>query len=130
MATANVEIKCFSCKKPIRTFICQCQGCSKEFCSNCLTKHVQELSQEFDQIENDHDQFKQKINEKKINNPNTILFIQQIDQWEKDSINKIKEKAEELRQNLINLENKFIINLENKLINTYQLSENFLFRVR
>ena len=112
MATANVKTPCFSCRKETRPF--SCTGCAKEFCLNCLTKHVQGLGQELDKIENDHDQFRQTLDEQKVD-PKEHSLIQRIDQWEKESINKIKQTAEECREALINHTNGYLIELENKV---------------
>ncbi len=114
MATANVKVRCFSCNKETSTFICG--GCSNNFCRNDLMKHLQILSQELDQIENDHDQFREKLNEHK-NDPKTHLLIQKIDQWEKDSIKKIEQTATRFRERVMNYTKKFLIQLENKLNN-------------
>lgn len=112
MTTAVDKTQCFLCKKDTRTF--SCEGCSQNFCLNCLTKHVQKLSQQLDEIENDHDQFQQKILQEKDNLKNHLL-IQEINQWETDSINKIKQTAEQSRLILNNYTSKSIIEIENKL---------------
>jgi outer membrane murein-binding lipoprotein Lpp len=112
MATVTAKIQCFSCRKETRTF--KCEGCSQSFCLNCLTIHVQTLSKQFDEIENDHDQFRQKFNDQK-NDPKKHPLIQQIDKWKKDSINKIEQTAKECKQKLINYTNKYFIDIENKL---------------
>ena len=112
MATANGKTQCSICGKETSTF--NCGGCSQNFCRNDLTIHFQKLSQDLDEIENDYDQFRQKLNEQK-DNPKKCQLIQQIDQWEDESINKIKQIANECRDRLINYTNKFVIKIENKL---------------
>jgi outer membrane murein-binding lipoprotein Lpp len=112
MAAANAKIQCFSCCKETRTFICA--GCSQHFCRDDLTKHLQKLREDLDKIENEHDQFRQKFNDQK-EDPKKHLLIQKVDQWEKDSIKKIKQTAEECRKRLINYTNIFIIEIEKKL---------------
>ncbi len=44
-------------------------------------------------------------------------MINQIDKWEKDSINQIKQTAEESRQKLIHYTTDYVNNIENKLHN-------------
>jgi chromosome segregation ATPase len=113
MATANTRTQCFTCKKQTRTFICE--GCSKNFCRDDLTKHLQELDIELGEIETDHDQFRQKLNGQKMN-PNEHSLIKEVDQWEKDSINKIKQTAKECKEKIINhTNNKYFIEIEKKL---------------
>jgi outer membrane murein-binding lipoprotein Lpp len=112
MAKATPTGQCSICFKKPGTFICG--GCLQNFCHNDLTKHVQNLGKELDGIENDHDEFRQILNDQK-NDSTKRSLIQEIDKWEEDSINNIKQTAEECRQELINYTNKFIIKIENKL---------------
>jgi hypothetical protein len=77
MATAIGKTECFTCKKETRIFICE--GCMQNFCLNCLPKHIQTLGQELDQIQNDHDQFRQTLNEQK-EDPTKHLLVQRINQ--------------------------------------------------
>ena len=117
MATSAAITECSSCNKPTSTFLCR--GCSRDFCVKCLTKHLQVLGQELDKIQNDHDQFRQRLNEQKAD-PKKHALIQKIDRWEKDSINKIRQTAEECRTTLIDHTNKDLGELENKLNNIAQ----------
>ncbi len=63
MATTNINTQCSICNEETSTFICR--GCSKDFCFNHLTEHRQSINKQFDEIENDHDQFRQIITEQK-----------------------------------------------------------------
>jgi outer membrane murein-binding lipoprotein Lpp len=107
MATTNTKTLCYSCHKDIRTFLCQ--GCEQNFCLDDLTNHLQELKKDLEKIENDHDQFRQLINAQKQNS-NDDSFVKQIDQWENESIDKIKQTAKECRDEI----NKYLIKIENK----------------
>jgi len=73
-----------------------CKGCSKHFCVDDLMKHREELKLQFHQIEDQRNQFAQTLDDEKNNHP----LIQQITQWERISIEKIRQTAEEQR-NLI-----------------------------
>ncbi|CAF3754419.1 unnamed protein product [Adineta steineri] len=66
----------------------------KKFCLIHLTKHQQILREEINNIINDYNQFKQRINQQKQNHS----LIKQIDQWERNTIEKIQEKAKEYRE--------------------------------
>ena len=112
MATLTGRAQCFSCKKETRRF--SCEGCSKDFCAKCLTEHLEELGRELDKIENDHDQFRQILDGQK-DDPKKQSLITQINQWEKDSIDKIKQTAEECRKKLISHTNSYMIELEHQL---------------
>jgi phosphomevalonate kinase len=114
MATAIGKTQCFLCKKETRTFICE--GCTQNFCLNCIKKHVQTLHQGLDQIENEHDEFRQILNEQKDDSKNHQL-IQKINQWEKDSIEKIEQIAKDCRERLIHHTNICVIKIENELNN-------------
>jgi len=70
-----------------------CKGCSKHFCVDDLMKHREELKLQFHQIEDQRNQFAQTLNDEKNNHP----LIQQITQWERISIEKIRQTAEEQR---------------------------------
>ncbi|CAF0857654.1 unnamed protein product [Adineta steineri] len=92
MAMANNKTLCFTCNKDKITYLCE--GCLKNFCLMDLTKHRQILNQELHHIITDHHQFKQIFNEQKPN-LDDLSLIDQINQWEKNSIDKIKQKAKD-----------------------------------
>ena len=94
MATSNTMKKCYKRRKEITTSICT--GCSKHFCADDLMKHREELKLQFHQIEEQRNQFVQTLDDHKNNHP----LMQQITQWERASIEKIRQTAAEQR-NLI-----------------------------
>ncbi|CAF3189343.1 unnamed protein product [Rotaria sp. Silwood2] len=111
-ATPSDRAKCFVCGK--EKIVYACEGCSKRFCLKDLTEHRQNLGKQFEEIENDRDQFYQKLAHQK-NNVTKPLLIQYVDKWEEDSIKKIKQTAEECRQTLIGHQNKHFAEIEKKL---------------
>jgi len=112
MATATTETQCSICGKETITF--NCKGCSQQFCQNDLTKYLEKFTEDLNKIENDYDQFRQIFNEKKDDQEKYSL-INEINKWEEDSINKIKQTAEECKNILNNYTNKIFIKIENKL---------------
>ncbi|CAF1579667.1 unnamed protein product [Adineta steineri] len=78
-----------------------------------LTEHRQILNNELHQIINDYDEFKENIYEQKPN-PHDLSLLDQIYQWEIDSIEKIQHKAQECREIVIKLSPKFINDIEKK----------------
>jgi sugar lactone lactonase YvrE len=113
MATGTTaKAQCCICNKEKNTY--KCGGCSKDFCFNHLTEHRQSINQQFDEIENYHDQFRQTILKQK-NDPQKHPLINQINKWEEDSIQKIKQTAQESRRKLIKYMNNHIIVIENQL---------------
>ncbi|CAF0816330.1 unnamed protein product [Adineta steineri] len=118
MTLANNKTKCFTCNEKKITYCCE--GCSKRFCLIHLTEHRQILNKEFKRLINDCEQFKQRINKPKQNRQylQNQLLIKQIDQWERNSIEKIKQKAQESR--------KFVIESSEIFINDIQMKFNDL----
>lgn len=116
MATATAtagKAQCFTCGKERSTYYCR--GCLNDFCFNHLIEHRRMLSQQLDEIENDRDQFRQTLIDRKENWDKHVL-LQEISKWEEDSIHKIREKAKECKKMLIEHSNNCIIDVENKLI--------------
>jgi hypothetical protein len=95
MATAIGKARCAICGKEKSSY--KCGGCSQEFCFNHLADHKQELSKQFDEIEVNRDLFRQTLTEQ-TTNPQKHPLIQQIDQWERDSIKTIRQTADQARQ--------------------------------
>ncbi|CAF0795510.1 unnamed protein product [Adineta steineri] len=109
MATANNKAQCFVCNKEKNTY--NCKGCSNEFCFPHLIEHRQRIETQLDAIINDHDQFRQTIIQQEQNPLNSSL-IQQINQWETSSIEKIQQTAQECRETVIKLTQKSINDVE------------------
>jgi len=98
MASTVMKSNCLGCGKISITY--DCKGCQEAFCYNHLIMHNQQLNQQYDDIENQSNVFKQKIDQHQQNiSPHPLL--QQINEWEQDSIQKIQKTAEEAR-NIIN----------------------------
>ncbi|CAF4110304.1 unnamed protein product, partial [Adineta steineri] len=112
-----IRAKCSICNKGNTAYVCP--GCSKGFCFQHLTEHRQILRNQLEEIINNHDQFQQTIIQQK-QNPSNSSLIQQIDQWETDSIHQIQQTAEECRKTLTNLTQKSISDIENKFIELSQ----------
>ncbi|CAF1060909.1 unnamed protein product [Adineta steineri] len=117
MATANSRAKCSTCNKANATFFCA--GCSKGFCFQHLTEHRQILHKQLDEIINDHDQFQQTIIQQK-QNPHNSSLIQQINQWETNSIHQIQQTAQQCRETVMKLTQKSINDVEKKFIELSQ----------
>jgi len=111
MATATETSRnyCFICEKEKSTYTCN--GCSKRFCKQHLKDHENELELELDQIENERNIFRQTLSEQ-VEQPNKHHLIQQINQWEQHSINKIQQTAEENRQSILNHMNRHFQKIE------------------
>ena len=114
MATATHKTICSLCKKTKVTSICP--GCSNHFCSDHLSQHRTDIQRDFDLVQNNHDHLRQQINDLK-SDPTKHPLIKKIDQWERESINKIKQQAQQCRTQLINDSNSCLQQIEKKLKN-------------
>ncbi|CAF1556356.1 unnamed protein product, partial [Adineta steineri] len=111
MAMANNKRQCFTCHRENNTYTCE--GCSKRFCSRHIPEHEQRLNEELHHIIHDYNEFKERINEQK-QNPQYHALIEQINQWETQSIEKIQQKAQDCREIIIKSSQTFINNTEKK----------------
>ena len=73
--TATSKATCVLCEKIKVTYICE--GCAKRFCIEHLLQHRTNIEQEFDQLQNDHDQLRQQINDLKCDSKPFLLEIEQ-----------------------------------------------------
>ncbi|CAF1433950.1 unnamed protein product [Adineta steineri] len=92
---ANNKTLCCICNEEKITY--PCEGCSKRFCFVDLEKHRQILNDELHHITNEYNEFKQTINEQK-QNPQNHSVMNQINQWEIQSIEIIQKKAQNCRE--------------------------------
>ncbi|CAF1397922.1 unnamed protein product [Rotaria sp. Silwood1] len=79
-----------------------------------MAQHQQELSLQLGRIEVERDLFKQKLEEQKVDAQKHALIVR-IDEWERDSINKIKEMAAETRQAVRSHIVDYLTQMESKL---------------
>jgi chromosome segregation ATPase len=105
MATSMlpVENHCAKCNK--KNVIAKCEGCLQEFCHNDFENHRKELDQKLDYIEANRDLLQQVLIQQ-ITEPHKHPLMQQVDQWEQETINKVKKIAEETRKRLLNYTNR------------------------
>ncbi|CAF1221350.1 unnamed protein product [Adineta steineri] len=89
------KTQCFTCHRENNTYTCE--GCTNRFCVIHLTEHQQGLNEQLHHIIDDYNQFKQRINQQK-QSPFNHSLIKKIDQWERNSVEKIKQKAKECRE--------------------------------
>ncbi|CAF1428893.1 unnamed protein product [Adineta steineri] len=95
MAMKNNKTLCIICNKDKITYLCE--GCSRNFCLMDLTKHRQVLNEELKHIINDYNQFKHRFTDQKPTS-HDLSLIDQINEWEINSINKIKQRARNCRE--------------------------------
>lgn len=112
MSMATAKTCCCTCEK--QTAILSCAGCLQNFCRHDYNLHLETLNKQFDGIENDHDELRQKLLHQEQSFEKHPL-IQHVDRWEEDSIHQIKQIADDCRQELIKYTKKCMIEIETKL---------------
>lgn len=99
MASAStLKTFCTTCgNKAIGIF--KCEGCGKTFCRKHANEHRDVLNRQLDEIVLDFDVLQQAIvDTNDLINCHPVL--QEIDKWEKESVEKIHQMANEARQRL------------------------------
>lgn len=108
---------CSKCEKGAGSF--SCDGCQQSFCLKHVAEHRQELIIQMDNIEQEHDSFHDHLlNQTEKQNEHRLF--NQIDRWEKESIEKIQQIANESRIALKNMLDS-IINYGQKTLNKVSL---------
>jgi len=77
-----------------------CRGCSTTFCCTHVIDHRGKLGEELNVITSEHNQLKD-IFTQHTSDPNLHSLVKTIDEWEKESIEKIQQKAKDLREQLL-----------------------------
>lgn len=95
MATTIGRTHCVSCGKEKIAY--RCEGCSQNFCVNHLADHHRDLGLRLSDVEIKRDLFQEKITEQ-ANNPHKQLLVQEINQWEIESLSLIRQTAEDARE--------------------------------
>jgi hypothetical protein len=96
-SSSSSKSPCATCgNKTVGVF--KCEGCWQTFCRKHYNEHRYFLAHQLDEIILEHDTLRQMIVEQTGKQNDHHHFIQQINKWEKDSIMKIQQTAEETRQ--------------------------------
>ncbi|CAF3431851.1 unnamed protein product [Rotaria sp. Silwood1] len=112
MATNVNNNHCTICKK--EGFLSKCRECSKLFCYSHLVDHRDELRKQLDEIGSTCDLLRQSLVEQRFQLQNQSS-IQQIEQWERHSINKIRQTAEEAKQLILRSTTTHIAEIQRQL---------------
>jgi uncharacterized UBP type Zn finger protein len=101
MASASSsKAPCATCgNKGVGIF--KCEGCAQGFCRKHVIEHRDTLSHQLDEIVLEHDTLQQTIVEHLDKQNHHHPAIEQIDKWERDAIEKIRQTAAEARQQVI-----------------------------
>ncbi|CAF1165267.1 unnamed protein product [Rotaria sordida] len=125
MATNTAKKPCAKCSKG--SGVTTCDGCQQSFCTKHFVEHRHELSQQMTNINQEHDLLRRDLS--KENSKHS--FLNRIDIWERESINKIQAAAEtartDLQQLLDRTKNDLKISIEKLTneLNSCQQSDDF-----
>ncbi|CAF3378729.1 unnamed protein product [Rotaria sp. Silwood1] len=100
MASSSTRKYCANANSCKQTAAALCEGCSQALCTKHFIDHRRLLSEEMDVIISEYNQFQNIFNEQRTNF-DLHPIIKKINEWEKESIDKIQQKAQELRQELL-----------------------------
>jgi hypothetical protein len=106
MASATTKRTCAKCNKGGGTAMCY--GCEQAFCTKHFIEHRQELSQQMDNIGQEHDVLRRDLTNEQAIHP----LLARINQWEQESITKIQTAAKSARSDLQQLLNRAKNNLK------------------
>ena len=107
-----VQLLCATCNKAKGIY--KCQGCSQVFCTKHSNDHRNELNKQLEEITMTHDLVHQTLNQH-IEDPQKHPTIQEINRWEKKSIDLIRTTAEKWRGKLLEDVNEDITQVKQKL---------------
>lgn len=93
----SIKVLCVACNKGKGIF--KCEGCSQIFCPKHSIDHRNDLSKQLEEITITYDIVQQTLIQQ-TEDPRQHPFLKKIDQWEKESIDKIRHAAEEARNEL------------------------------
>ncbi|CAF1047531.1 unnamed protein product [Adineta steineri] len=109
MAEAN---QCFTCRKPIG--VMHCIGCDGYFCTKDFRGHRKILSTAMEQLVEERNKLQEKINKATKSNNSINPLIEEINVWEKITIEKVRQTAEQARQQANQLLNSKSMNNTNE----------------
>jgi hypothetical protein len=109
MAKAN---RCSTCQK--QPGVIHCIGCDAYFCTKDFRGHREILFHEMDGLVGERNDLQEEINKATQNNDSRSPLIEQINKWEKTTIDKVKQTAENVRQQTFQLLNSKRIKITNE----------------
>jgi len=109
---ATNKAHCATCSK--EKAILKCEGCTQTFCYNHVVDHRQELNKQLEDVEITCDLIRDTLIKQTADSQKHPL-IQKINEWEHDSIEKIRQTAEEARRMLMKYTIGHVAEIEVKL---------------
>jgi hypothetical protein len=94
MTSSAIKHTCVKCNKGAG--IATCNGCQRAFCIKHFGEHRQELSQQMDDIGQEHDLLRRDM----IYERSAQSFLERINQWEQETIRMVQASAQKARMDL------------------------------
>jgi hypothetical protein len=94
----TARVSCASCENKEMSGIFKCEGCSQTFCLKHTNEHRSLLDDQLNEIIQEHESVFYIFNE---NKQQPSIVAEYINQWERDSISKIQQTAQDLRTQLL-----------------------------
>ena len=91
------ERLCAICNKAAGLY--DCRECQRTFCKKHVVEHNLELSKQMDNIVQNHDLLQQQLSEQNVASDQHPLMVE-INNWERESVEKIRGAAEKARRDL------------------------------
>ena len=92
-----------------------CRGCSENFCLRHTGVHREELQKTMDEILQHYEQFRRNLQGQNLEQNQEVL-LEQINRWEEQSLEKIRQLAKETRQQLLRIVREQNDNLNEQLV--------------
>jgi alpha-L-arabinofuranosidase len=105
-SSAKRREMCVMCSPKQFVAITSCKGCLKDLCRNHFNEHRDKLSTDLHKVFDRHDNILQELQlkihreSKPSDNNHARAILQQIDQWEKITIKRVSQAANEARQDV------------------------------
>jgi hypothetical protein len=97
-STEETKVLCVVCNKAKGIY--KCEGCSRIFCPKHSIDHRNELNVQLEEVAVTHDLVQQTLTQQE-EDPQKQPLIQKINQWEYQSIEKIRQTAEKARNEIL-----------------------------
>jgi hypothetical protein len=109
-------MKCTSCNE--RNGNTRCEGCNTLFCLPCMTQHHEELAQQFQLLMDVRNEIKQSLDipSSTSTNRKQVPCLIEIDEWEREIIQRIQKIAANARQNV----NELIMKHESEISDPFE----------
>ena len=111
MATSDIHTNCSKCEE--KEDLYDCRSCSQTFCFEHLEDHRKIIRTQVNQLEDNLNSFRQKLNDQK-NHSNNHPLVEKINQWKNHAFEMIELTAKDCIEKLMKYINKFFNEIEHQ----------------